>query len=126
MFDFFGNRINKLKESLAKTRDNLSKRIQNLVTFHRELDEQFYESLEEILITSDIGVNTTQNIIEKLKKEVRTRGIKNSEDCRTLLKEIILDTLNMNQNIFQIQSPAIITLVGVNGVGKTTTIAKLA
>lgn len=126
MFDFFSNRLNKLKDGLSKTRDNLSKKIQNLVTFHKELDEQFYESLEEILITSDIGVNTTQDIIEKLKKEVRKRGINSSEDCKALLKEIILDILNMNQNPFQIKPPAIITLVGVNGVGKTTTIAKLA
>ncbi len=126
MLGFLGNNLNKLKEGISKTRDNFSKKIQNLVIFHRELDEQFYESLEEILITSDIGVSTTEKIIEQLKQEVHRRGIKTSEDCKVILKEIIVEILNTNQDTLEIHTPAIITVVGVNGVGKTTTIAKLA
>lgn len=126
MFDFFGNQLNRLKDGLSKTRENLSKRIQDLIIFHRELDEQFYESLEEIMVTSDVGISTTKKIIDELKKEVRKRGIKKAEDCKGILKEIILGILNTNQDPFQIQLPAVITLVGVNGVGKTTTIAKMA
>jgi fused signal recognition particle receptor len=126
MLGFLGDSLNKLKSSISKTRGNFSKKMQDLFSLHRELNEEFYDSLEEILITSDIGVDTTQKILERLKKEVRNKKIKTSEDCKALLKEIIFDILNSNQDAFNIQSPMVITLVGVNGVGKTTTIAKLA
>ncbi len=126
MLGFLGDSLNKLKSSISKTRGNFSKKMQDLFSLHRELNEEFYDSLEEILITSDIGVDTTQKILERLKKEVRNKKIKTSEDCKALLKEIICDILNSNQDAFNIQSPMVITLVGVNGVGKTTTIAKLA
>ena len=126
MLGFLGDSLNKLKSSISKTRGNFSKKMQDLFSLHRELNEEFYDSLEEILITSDIGVDTTQKILERLKKEVRNKKIKTSEDCKALLKEITFDILNSNQDAFNIQSPMVITLVGVNGVGKTTTIAKLA
>ncbi|TZE83379.1 signal recognition particle-docking protein FtsY [Calorimonas adulescens] len=126
MFDFFGSQFSKLKTGLTKTRNNLSKKIQDLIRFNKELNSEFYEELEEILILSDVGVDTTQKIIEQLKKDIRLRGIKTSDECKQLLKEILIQFLIENQDEFVITSPTVITVVGVNGVGKTTTIAKLA
>lgn len=126
MFDFFGSQFSKLKTGLTKTRNNLSKKIQDLIRFNKELNSEFYEELEEILILSDVGVDTTQKIIEQLKKDTRLRGIKTSDECKQLLKEILIQFLSENQDEFVITSPTVITVVGVNGVGKTTTIAKLA
>lgn len=117
----------KLKDSLAKTRDNLSNKINNLVKASKAIDDDFYDQLEELLILSDIGVKATQTIIDDIKKQVRQQRIRDVDEVKNLLKDELVRMLAQNQlsdtdELF----PKIILVVGVNGVGKTTTIGKLA
>lgn len=117
----------KLKDSLAKTRDNLSNKINNLVKASKAIDDDFYDQLEELLILSDIGVKATQTIIDHIKKQVRQQRIRDVDEVKNLLKDELVRMLAQNRlsdtdELF----PKIILVVGVNGVGKTTTIGKLA
>jgi fused signal recognition particle receptor len=113
----------KIANALAKTRDALKRKLDAI--FKRELNNDFFEKLEEVLITSDVGVYTSQLIIEQLKEEIHKNKIKKAEDAKKLLKDILLRNLSTS-GVFEFKYPAIITIVGVNGVGKTTSIGKLA
>lgn len=112
----------KLKQALTKTRDNFRKKMDSLLS-RGEIDDEFYEELEDILISSDVGVKTSLMITDELAKRVHKEKIRSAEDARVLLKNIISEILT--ENTLEIEYPAIITVIGVNGVGKTTSVGKL-
>lgn len=118
----------RLKEGLAKTRQGITARVDQVLKSYKKVDEELLEEIEEILITADVGVNTTMEIIGKLRNQAKERKITEVENLRGLLKEILADTLDLNKSHeLNIQPlPAIILVVGVNGVGKTTSIGKIA
>ena len=114
----------KIAEALRKTREAFRRKLDALFS-HGELDDEFYEELEGILISSDVGVESSMEICEELRDRARKLKLRTAEDVRKLLKEIIEEDLE-GENQIEIEYPAVITIVGVNGVGKTTTIGKLA
>ncbi|MBN1054823.1 signal recognition particle-docking protein FtsY [Clostridium botulinum] len=122
----FGNLFNKLKDGLTKTRDGLTDKINEALKIAITIDEDLYEELEEILITSDIGMDTTMDIIERLRKKIRKEKINDPQDVKPALKEVIKEIL-LEGNYEEIDDEKKVMLViGVNGVGKTTSIGKLA
>lgn len=114
----------KIVEALRKTREAFRRKLDALFS-HGELDDEFYEELEGILISSDVGVESSMEICEELRDRARKLKLRTAENVRNLLKEIIKEDLE-GENQIEIEYPAVITIVGVNGVGKTTTIGKLA
>ncbi|MDD3396999.1 MAG: signal recognition particle-docking protein FtsY [Clostridia bacterium] len=114
----------KIAKALAKTRDAFKRRI-NEIFKRSELNGEFYDKLEEILISSDVGVQTSGLIIDEFKQEIIRKKIKKSDDAKQLFKDILTKSISLNEN-FEIKYPAVITIIGVNGVGKTTSIGKLA
>lgn len=119
---FFEN----IKNGLQKTKDNFSKKINLVINSFTKIDEEFFEELEEMLITADVGVKTSNEICERLRKKVKEKGLKEPEDIKSELKDIILEILKGENNLKLSTKPSIILVLGVNGVGKTTTIGKLA
>ena len=120
----------KLSKGLSKTREQFSSNLKNLFTANVKIDDDLYDELEEILISADIGMQSTIEIVDQLKDEIKERSIKNSEEIFPLLKEIMenkLDEKNL-ENKLNISNDklSVILVIGVNGVGKTTTIGKLA
>lgn len=119
--------FSRLKDGLSKTKKGITDRVDQLLKSYVKIDEELFEDLEEILITSDVGVNTTMDIVEQLKDRVKSKKITEAIHVRDELKEILSDMLGDEQSALNIEpSPAIILVVGVNGVGKTTTIGKMA
>ena len=120
--------FSRLKEGLSKTREVFVQKIEALVTGRRAIDESFYEELEEILIQADVGVDTSVELVEKLRRVVKERKVDNAEDLKPIIKEEITRLLGQNdQSVGQTTDGLrVIMIVGVNGVGKTTTIGKLA
>lgn len=119
--------FNKLFGGLEKTRQQLTDRISALVSGHSELDEEFYEELEEILILSDMSFETVEALIEEVKKRARKMGTKESRVAETLLREILIDWLTDPPKESEPKSKLhILLVVGVNGAGKTTTCGKIA
>lgn len=117
----------RLYNGLSKTRKNLSDKLEQLITSNKELDDEFYEELEMILISADIGVQTAELILDRLKKTVKEEKAKTSEQARELLCGVITEILSGGDGTeFELKTPAVIIVVGVNGVGKTTAIGKLA
>lgn len=116
----------KLKDSLLKTKKNIIEKIEGLFSLHPTINDDFLEELEEILIYCDIGVNATLQIIEKLKDRVKESGIKTPDEVVETLKTIIRELLETKYCGISKDYPLVIMVVGVNGVGKTTTIGKLA
>ncbi len=114
----------KIGNALKKTREALARKIDALLS-HGELDDDFFDELTDVLISCDIGVRTSMEIVDNLRIRARKNKIRNTEDVKKELKEIIKEDFSNVENI-QIEYPAIITIVGVNGVGKTTTIGKLS
>lgn len=114
----------KLKEILSKTRDGISKKLTELFAKNK-LGEEFYEDLEDILISSDVSVNTTMEIVEEIRDTAIKEKTMDKDYVISLLKQELFETLDYADKI-QIKTPAVIMVVGVNGVGKTTTIGKLA
>lgn len=121
----------KFKEGLTKTRDNFSGKVNDLVARYRKVDEDFFEELEEILIQADVGFDTVMKLIEELKMEVKRRNIQDPQEVQSVISEKLVDIYNAGEeqssklNI-QEDGLTVILFVGVNGVGKTTTIGKLA
>ena len=115
-----------MKEGLSKTRKGITGRIDELLRYYREIDDDFFDDLEETLIISDIGYETSNKIIEDLRKWVKDEKIGNVDQIKAILKENISQILEKDSKGLDLPSPTVILVVGVNGVGKTTTIGKLA
>lgn len=123
----FGGFFNKLKEGLSKTKDNFTDKISEMLNMYVTIDEDLYEELEEILITSDIGVETSLEIIDKLKEKIKENKIKDVAEVKPCLKEVLIEMLGDEKgSIIPESTPEIILIVGVNGVGKTTSIGKIS
>ena len=119
--------FSRLKAGLSKTRENIVSGIDAVFSGASSIDDDFYEELEEVLIMGDIGVETTERIIEDLKAQVKQRHIKDPADCRSLLKESIRAQMAVTEADYRFEEePSVVLVIGVNGVGKTTTIGKLA
>lgn len=119
--------FDRLKQGLTKAKQGITDRVDEVLKAYTKVDEELLEDLEEVLITADVGVNTTMDIIEKLEDVIRTKKITDPQDVREELKLIIEDILSKDDTKLDVShSPTIILMVGVNGVGKTTTIGKLA
>ena len=119
--------FDKIKEGLAKTRDALSDSLGSVFTGYSEIDDDFYDELEESLILADLGVDTACKAVERLRKAVREQHLKTAEEAKTALKEILVDMLNVGDTALNLSTtPSVVLVIGVNGVGKTTTIGKIA
>lgn len=116
----------KLKDSLKKTKDSFLGRIDKMLGAFTKIDEDLFEELEETLIMSDIGVNTSMRICEELRERVKIQKIEDPAQIKGLLKEVISEMLGEDTPLDLSTSPSVILVIGVNGVGKTTTIGKLA
>ena len=114
----------RLREGLSKTRGNMTEKVDEMVRDNRRVDEDFYEELEDILIMADCGMKATTVIIDELRRRVKQRNVKDAAAAREILKEIMVEQMNIPRP--PLQWPMVMLMVGVNGVGKTTTIGKLA
>ena len=120
---FFG----RLKAGLTKTRENIVKGIDSVFSGFSAIDEDFYEELEEILIMGDIGVNATTDIIQRLKAQVKELHIKQPSECKQLLIDSIKEQMHVDETAYDFEDKqSVIMVIGVNGVGKTTSVGKLA
>lgn len=120
---FFG----RLKRGLAKTRENIVRSIDAVFYDASCIDEDFYEELEEILIMGDIGINATQAILDKLREQIRENLLTQPSQCKELLIQTIKDQMKVDQAAYAFEGEqSIVMIMGVNGVGKTTTVGKLA
>lgn len=117
----------RLAKGLTKTRNSIASGIDAVFKGFSSIDDDFYEELEEILIMADIGVHTTENIIERLKEKVKEEKIKSPEDCKKLLINSIKEQMHVKESDYDFENEkSVVLMIGVNGVGKTTTTGKLA
>jgi fused signal recognition particle receptor len=117
----------KLVDGLAKTRDNIAEGIDSIFSGFSSIDEDFYEEIEEILIMGDLGVDTTMNVLDQLKEQVKERHLKEPEECRQLLIDIIKEQMSLDDTAYDFENrKSVVLVIGVNGVGKTTSVGKLA
>jgi fused signal recognition particle receptor len=120
---FFG----KLVAGLQKTRDNIIAGVDSIFSGFSAIDEEFYEEIEEILIMGDLGIQTTMSIVEDLKKKVKEQGIKDPSECKQLLMDSIREQMDLGENAYEFENrKSVLLVIGVNGVGKTTSVGKLA
>lgn len=119
--------FSRLKAGLAKTRDNIVHGIDSVFNGFSMIDEDFYEELEEILIMGDIGVNATGQILERLRAQVKEKHIKEPAECKQLLIDSIKEQMQVGETAYEFEHrQSVILVIGVNGVGKTTSVGKLA
>ena len=119
--------FDKIKAGLTKTRDALANTLGSVFTGFSEIDDDFYDELEESLILADLGVETSMKATERLRKAVKEQHLKSPEDAKVALKEILVEMLNVGETDLNLSTtPSVILVIGVNGVGKTTTIGKIA
>ena len=120
---FFG----RLVAGLTKTRDNIVKGIDSVFSGFSHIDDDFYEEIEEILVMGDLGVHATESIIENLKQQVKEQHIKEPADCKELLIESIKKQMDVGETAYRFENEqSVVMVIGVNGVGKTTSVGKLA
>ena len=119
--------FDKIKAGLTKTRDALNNTLGEVFSGFSEIDDDFYDELEESLILADLGVDTAVKATDRLRKSIREQHLKTTEEAREALKEILVQMLNVGDTALNLSTtPAVILVIGVNGVGKTTTIGKIA
>jgi len=121
--------LDKLVTGLTKTRKEMSNKIDSILSFYTRIDEELFEDLEEVLVTADVGVNTTMKLIDNLREKVKSEKVTEPAHVKGMLKDEIKDLMNrsIEDNTLNVEpAPAVILVVGVNGVGKTTTIGKMA
>ena len=118
--------FDKIKEGLKKTRDSITGQIDTMLNSFTKIDEELFEELEELLIMGDVGAATSAKICEELRVRVKKNGVTNPAEVRGLLQEIVSEMLSGGQELQLTTKPSVILIIGVNGVGKTTTIGKLA
>lgn len=119
--------FSKLVEGLTKTRNSIAHGIDSIFSGFSSIDEDFYEELEEILIMADLGINTTTAIVENLRKKVKENKIKDPQECRQLLISSMKEQMELKETAYDFESQkSVVLLIGVNGVGKTTSVGKLA
>ena len=118
--------FDKIKEGLKKTRDSITGQIDTMLNSFTKIDEELFEELEELLIMGDVGTTTSAKICEELRVRVKKNGVTNPSEVRGLLQEIVSEMLSGGQELQLTTKPFVILIIGVNGVGKTTTIGKLA
>lgn len=117
----------RLVAGLTKTRDNIISGIDSIFSGSSKIDDDFYEELEEILIMADLGMPTTEKIIENLKEKVKEQKIKEPMECRELLIQSIREQMTLPENAYDFENrTSVVMLIGVNGVGKTTSVGKLS
>ena len=117
----------RLVSGLTKTRQNIVSSIDSVFHGFSHIDDEFYEEIEEILIMGDIGVRSTEEIIENLQEKVKEQHIKEPRDCRQLLIDSIREQMQVGETAYRFEEEtSVVLVIGVNGVGKTTTIGKLA
>lgn len=117
----------KLKQGLTKTKDSINDKINNVFSNFRKVDEDLLEELEEALIMSDIGIETSTKIIESLRQRIKKEKVEEAEQVKELLREEIKNILETTDNSIKLETkPSVILVIGVNGVGKTTSIGKMA
>ncbi len=118
--------FSKIKAGLKKTRDGVVGQINSMLKSFTKIDEELFEELEELLVMADVGVHTAENICDELRNRVKSEGIKDPEQITTMLQELTAGMLSDGNEMILNTKPSIILIIGVNGVGKTTTIGKLA
>ncbi|HEU5336441.1 MAG TPA: signal recognition particle receptor subunit alpha, partial [Terriglobales bacterium] len=121
--------VDRMKQAVTRTRENLSERLEDVVSFHKEIDRSTLDDLEATLIGADLGTTTTHEVLEKLREKADRKQIKDGNELKRLLKEELLAILNQanSRPVQRVEGePEVILVVGVNGTGKTTTIGKLA
>ena len=119
--------FSKLQQGLSKTRDNIAKGFDNVFSGYSNIDDDFYEELEETLIMGDIGINATSKIMDELRAQVKEKHIKDPAECKELLIEDIREQMLTDENAYDFEDKkTVIFVIGVNGVGKTTSVGKLA
>ena len=119
--------FDKIKAGLTKTRDAMSNTLGGLFSGFSEIDDDFYDELEECLILADLGVDTALKATQMLRKAVKEQHLKTTEEAKNALKQILVEMLNVGDTALNISGkPAVVLVIGVNGVGKTTTIGKVA
>ena len=116
----------KIKEGLKKTRDSVVSQIDTMLKSFTKIDEELFEELTELLVMGDVGIQTAEQITDELRVRVKKEGIKDPKEITQLLQEVVADMLRGDEELKISTKPSIILVIGVNGVGKTTTIGKLA
>ena len=120
---FFG----KLVQGLTKTRDNIVAGVDSIFSGFSSIDEDFYEEIEETLIMGDLGIQTTMAIVEDLRKKVKEQHVKEPSECKALLMKSIEEQMDLGENAYEFENrTSVVLVIGVNGVGKTTSVGKLA
>ncbi|MGN0158082.1 MAG: signal recognition particle-docking protein FtsY [Brotaphodocola sp.] len=119
--------FSRLVQGLNKTRDNIVSGIDSIFSGFSAIDEDFYEELEETLIMGDLGIQTTMSIMEDLRKKVKEQHLKEPSQCKQLLIDSIREQMNLGENAYEFENrKSVVLVIGVNGVGKTTSVGKLA
>ena len=118
--------FDKLKEGLKKTRDSISGQISMMRNSFTKIDEDLFEELEELLVMGDVGVTTAEKICDEVRKKVKEQGIKNPDEIMSVLKDVTEGMISGGEQLKLETKPSVILVIGVNGVGKTTSIGKIA
>ena len=118
--------LNKVKEGLTKTRNSISNSVNSIINSFTKIDEELFEELEETLVMADVGVATSTEICDRLRKKIKETGVTDPNEIKGMMKEIIKEMLGEDEGLNLNTKPSVILVIGVNGVGKTTSIGKIA
>ena len=119
--------FDKIKQGLSKTREALSRTLDSVFSGHTELDDDFYDELEETLVLADLGMDTTMKVVDQLRQRIRAQGLRTVEEAKKCLQDLLVEMLCVGDVDLDLSTkPSVILVIGVNGVGKTTTIGKIS